>query len=118
MGTTKPRRTGGLKPRLVGENHENRCRPEDDEPVKGICQTNAGIYICCPKASMAQDALFSYSTFSWSSRRGYRLLRHCSATGGLLAIDLVILNYGQETGATPELVPPLLSFTPHQWEDV
>ncbi|GFS79338.1 probable RNA-directed DNA polymerase from transposon BS [Trichonephila clavipes] len=33
-------------------------------------------------------------------------------------MDLVILKHGQVTGSTPELVtPPLLTSTPHQWED-
>ncbi|GFX12915.1 uncharacterized protein TNCV_3659111 [Trichonephila clavipes] len=41
-----------------------------------------------------------------------------SATRGLLATDHVILNYGQVTWTTPELGPPLLITTPHQWEDV
>ncbi|GFU79199.1 uncharacterized protein TNCV_2137221 [Trichonephila clavipes] len=40
------------------------------------------------------------------------------ATRGLLATDHVILNHGQVTWTTPELAPPLLTTTPHQWEDV
>ncbi|GFV06345.1 uncharacterized protein TNCV_1528691 [Trichonephila clavipes] len=44
-------------------------------------------------------------------------MSHCSATRELLATDLVILNHGQVTW-TPELAPPLLTTTPHQWEDV
>ncbi|GFW48978.1 uncharacterized protein TNCV_3901761 [Trichonephila clavipes] len=40
------------------------------------------------------------------------------ATRGLLATDHVILNHGQLTWTTPELVPPLLTTTPHQREDV
>ncbi|GFV54198.1 uncharacterized protein TNCV_1027701 [Trichonephila clavipes] len=39
-------------------------------------------------------------------------------TRGLLATDHVILNHGQVTWTTPELAPPLLTTTPHQWEDV
>ncbi|GFT68890.1 uncharacterized protein TNCV_1804241 [Trichonephila clavipes] len=35
-----------------------------------------------------------------------------------LATDHVILNHGQVTWTTPELVPPLLTTTPHQWEDI
>ncbi|GFY24828.1 uncharacterized protein TNCV_2690191 [Trichonephila clavipes] len=41
-----------------------------------------------------------------------------ATTRGLLATDHVILNHGQVTWTTPELVPPLLTTTPHQWEDV
>ncbi|GFV30585.1 uncharacterized protein TNCV_4222361 [Trichonephila clavipes] len=41
-----------------------------------------------------------------------------STTRGLLATDHVILNHGQVTWTTPELAPPLLTTTPHQWEDV
>ncbi|GFS56950.1 uncharacterized protein TNCV_2661341 [Trichonephila clavipes] len=41
---------------------------------------------------------------------------HCT-TRGLLATDHVILNRGQVTWMTPELAPPLLTTTPHQWED-
>ncbi|GFX08529.1 uncharacterized protein TNCV_4170281 [Trichonephila clavipes] len=37
------------------------------------------------------------------------------ATRGLLATDHVILNHGQVTWTTPELAPPLLTTTPHQW---
>ncbi|GFU78983.1 hypothetical protein TNCV_308241 [Trichonephila clavipes] len=37
-------------------------------------------------------------------------------TPGLLATDLIILNHGEVTRTTPEL--PLLTSTPHQWEDV
>ncbi|GFV85945.1 uncharacterized protein TNCV_203251 [Trichonephila clavipes] len=40
------------------------------------------------------------------------------ATRGLLATDHEILNHGQVTGMTPELAPPLLTTTPHQWEDI
>ncbi|GFS92033.1 DUF4817 domain-containing protein [Trichonephila clavipes] len=40
------------------------------------------------------------------------------STRGLLATDHVILNHGQVTWTTPELAPPLLTTTPHQWEDV
>ncbi|GFV60291.1 uncharacterized protein TNCV_3469271 [Trichonephila clavipes] len=40
------------------------------------------------------------------------------STQGLLAIDDVILNLGQVTWTTPEMVSPLLTTTPHQWEDV
>ncbi|GFX80594.1 uncharacterized protein TNCV_498621 [Trichonephila clavipes] len=40
------------------------------------------------------------------------------ATRGLLAKDHVILNHGQVTWTTPKLAPPLLTPTPHQWEDV
>ncbi|GFX98380.1 hypothetical protein TNCV_4001491 [Trichonephila clavipes] len=36
----------------------------------------------------------------------------------LLVTDLVILNHGQVTSTTPELVPPILTTTPHQREDV
>ncbi|GFX72615.1 uncharacterized protein TNCV_4062111 [Trichonephila clavipes] len=39
-------------------------------------------------------------------------------TRALWATDHVILNYGQVTSTTPELAPPLLTTTPHQWEDV
>ncbi|GFX30403.1 transposable element Tc1 transposase [Trichonephila clavipes] len=35
-----------------------------------------------------------------------------------LATDHVILNHGQVTWTTPELEPPLLTFTPHHREDV
>ncbi|GFX12766.1 uncharacterized protein TNCV_3437401 [Trichonephila clavipes] len=45
------------------------------------------------------------------------LTSHCLATRGLLATDLVILNHGQVTWTAPELAPPLLTTTPHQWED-
>ncbi|GFT01721.1 uncharacterized protein TNCV_4205341 [Trichonephila clavipes] len=41
-----------------------------------------------------------------------------AATRGLLATDHVILNHGQVTWTTPELAPPLLTTTQHQWEDV
>ncbi|GFT06530.1 uncharacterized protein TNCV_3356511 [Trichonephila clavipes] len=40
------------------------------------------------------------------------------STRGLLATDHVILNNGQVMWTTPELVPPLLTTTPHQQEDV
>ncbi|GFT78058.1 uncharacterized protein TNCV_2820611 [Trichonephila clavipes] len=40
------------------------------------------------------------------------------AARGLLAADLVILNHGQVTWMTPELVPSLLTTTPKQREDV
>ncbi|GFU45772.1 uncharacterized protein TNCV_1295091 [Trichonephila clavipes] len=33
-------------------------------------------------------------------------------------MDFVILNLGQVTRMTPELAPPLLTTTPHQWEGV
>ncbi|GFW90060.1 hypothetical protein TNCV_3485121 [Trichonephila clavipes] len=33
-------------------------------------------------------------------------------------MDHVILNHGQVTWTTPELAPPILTTTPHQWEDV
>ncbi|GFY24401.1 uncharacterized protein TNCV_1014491 [Trichonephila clavipes] len=46
------------------------------------------------------------------------LTSHCSATRGLLATDHVISNHGQVTWTTPEQEPPLLTTTPHQWEDV
>ncbi|GFT58966.1 uncharacterized protein TNCV_185821 [Trichonephila clavipes] len=36
----------------------------------------------------------------------------------VLATDHVILNHDQVTWTTPELVPPLLTTTPHQREDV
>ncbi|GFW52868.1 uncharacterized protein TNCV_2394471 [Trichonephila clavipes] len=42
---------------------------------------------------------------------------HYKATRKLLAIDLIILNFGQVTRTTPELAPPLLTTTPHQRED-
>ncbi|GFX85061.1 transposable element Tcb2 transposase [Trichonephila clavipes] len=35
-----------------------------------------------------------------------------------LAMDYIILNHGQVTWTTPELAPPLLTTTLHQWEDV
>ncbi|GFU98012.1 uncharacterized protein TNCV_232891 [Trichonephila clavipes] len=41
-----------------------------------------------------------------------------TATRGLLATDLVIVNHGQVTRTTPELAPPLLTTTPHKREDV
>ncbi|GFV81340.1 uncharacterized protein TNCV_4773661 [Trichonephila clavipes] len=41
-----------------------------------------------------------------------------TATRVLLATDHVILNHGQVTWTTPELVPPLLTTTPHQREDL
>ncbi|GFY18610.1 uncharacterized protein TNCV_2398351 [Trichonephila clavipes] len=37
---------------------------------------------------------------------------------GFLATDHVILNHSQVTWTTPELAYPLLTTTPHQWEDV
>ncbi|GFW50244.1 hypothetical protein TNCV_4696621 [Trichonephila clavipes] len=40
------------------------------------------------------------------------LTSHCSATRGVLAMHLVILNHGQVTRTTPELAPPLLTTTP------
>ncbi|GFY10342.1 uncharacterized protein TNCV_2630191 [Trichonephila clavipes] len=40
------------------------------------------------------------------------------ATQGLLATDHVISSHGQVTWTTPELAPPLITTTPHQWEDV
>ncbi|GFU26024.1 uncharacterized protein TNCV_5105091 [Trichonephila clavipes] len=46
------------------------------------------------------------------------LTSHCSAARGLLATDHVVLNHSQVTWTTPELTPPLLTTTPHQWEDV
>ncbi|GFU12223.1 uncharacterized protein TNCV_4600311 [Trichonephila clavipes] len=45
-------------------------------------------------------------------------MSHCTATRGLLATDHVILNHGQVPWTTAELVPPLLTTTPHQREDV
>ncbi|GFT28053.1 uncharacterized protein TNCV_644431 [Trichonephila clavipes] len=45
-------------------------------------------------------------------------MKSSKATRGLLATDHVILNHGQVTWTTPELAPPLLTTTPHQWEDV
>ncbi|GFV17056.1 uncharacterized protein TNCV_656091 [Trichonephila clavipes] len=51
-----------------------------------------------------------------------KLIRHVAAIlrsqVGLLATDHVILNHGQVTWTTPELAPPLLTTTPHQWKDV
>ncbi|GFV22316.1 uncharacterized protein TNCV_3923761 [Trichonephila clavipes] len=41
-----------------------------------------------------------------------------TATRELLATDHIILNHGQVTWTTPELAPPLLTTTPHEWEDV
>ncbi|GFV79863.1 uncharacterized protein TNCV_1726881 [Trichonephila clavipes] len=41
-----------------------------------------------------------------------------TTTRGLLATDHVILNHGQVTWTTSELASPLLTTTPHQWEDV
>ncbi|GFU84695.1 hypothetical protein TNCV_2126361 [Trichonephila clavipes] len=41
-----------------------------------------------------------------------------SATRGLLARDLVILNHGQVTRTNPVLAPAPLTTTPHQREDV
>ncbi|GFW36577.1 hypothetical protein TNCV_1955771 [Trichonephila clavipes] len=38
---------------------------------------------------------------------------HCSATRGLLAMDLVILNHSQVQRMKPELASPLLTTTPH-----
>ncbi|GFY01208.1 uncharacterized protein TNCV_5076751 [Trichonephila clavipes] len=52
----------------------------------------------------------------WASARVFT--SHCSATQGLLATDLVILNHGQMTTMTLELVPSLLTTTLQQWEDV
>ncbi|GFT43402.1 uncharacterized protein TNCV_4775301 [Trichonephila clavipes] len=46
------------------------------------------------------------------------ILAAASTTRGLMATDHVILNHGQVTWTTPELSPPLLTTTPHQWEDV
>ncbi|GFY05730.1 uncharacterized protein TNCV_4403971 [Trichonephila clavipes] len=46
------------------------------------------------------------------------LTSHCLATRRLLATNHVTLNHGQVTWMTPELAPPLLTTTPHQWEDV
>ncbi|GFV88216.1 uncharacterized protein TNCV_3243651 [Trichonephila clavipes] len=37
---------------------------------------------------------------------------------GLLTTGHVILNLGQVTWTSPELIPPLLTATPHQREDV
>ncbi|GFX83830.1 hypothetical protein TNCV_350941 [Trichonephila clavipes] len=61
----------------------------------------------------------SPSNFQCKFRRCYgvsegRLTSHCSATRGLLATDLVILNHGQVTRMTPKLAPPLLTTIPHQ----
>ncbi|GFW88781.1 uncharacterized protein TNCV_4972741 [Trichonephila clavipes] len=46
------------------------------------------------------------------------LTSHCSATRGLLVMDLVILKNGQMTRATPERASPLLTTTPLQREDI
>ncbi|GFW20463.1 hypothetical protein TNCV_4547301 [Trichonephila clavipes] len=46
------------------------------------------------------------------------LSSHYSVARGLLATDLVTMNHGQVTKTTPELAPPLLTTTPHQWEHV
>ncbi|GFX87994.1 uncharacterized protein TNCV_4374581 [Trichonephila clavipes] len=48
----------------------------------------------------------------------FTLMSYYSATRGLLATGLIILNHGQGTRMTPELGPPLLTPTPHQREDV
>ncbi|GFS84936.1 uncharacterized protein TNCV_1305501 [Trichonephila clavipes] len=44
MGTTNRHRTCGRKPRLVGENHDNRSRWVDNVPDEGFCQMNARIW--------------------------------------------------------------------------
>ncbi|GFU46235.1 uncharacterized protein TNCV_2155661 [Trichonephila clavipes] len=41
-----------------------------------------------------------------------------AATRGPSATDHVVLNHGQVTWTTPDLATPLLTTTPHQWEDV
>ncbi|GFX86401.1 uncharacterized protein TNCV_2562901 [Trichonephila clavipes] len=56
----------------------------------------------------------------WLPTRRLRQMRNqgCHlATRGLLVTDHVILNHGQVTWTTPELVPPLLTSAPHQRED-
>ncbi|GFW37703.1 uncharacterized protein TNCV_415891 [Trichonephila clavipes] len=55
------------------------------------------------------DVLWKFREWGTTSRR---------PTRGLLATDHVILNHGQVTWTTPELAPPLLTTTPHQWEDI
>ncbi|GFU82039.1 uncharacterized protein TNCV_517191 [Trichonephila clavipes] len=61
----------------------------------------------------------------WASDRGWlchefepSTTKDPPSTRGLLATDHVILNHGQVTWTTPELAPPLLTTTPHQWEDI
>ncbi|GFS81196.1 uncharacterized protein TNCV_1224321 [Trichonephila clavipes] len=39
-------------------------------------------------------------------------------TQGLWTMGFVISNHGQVTMRTPEMAFPLLTSTPHQWEDV
>ncbi|GFX93946.1 uncharacterized protein TNCV_3413091 [Trichonephila clavipes] len=43
---------------------------------------------------------------------------HDETTRVLLVTGQVILNHGQVTWTTPELVPPLLTSIPHQWDDI
>ncbi|GFV00474.1 uncharacterized protein TNCV_3644521 [Trichonephila clavipes] len=47
----------------------------------------------------------------------WSMYRIVADTRGFLATDHVVLNHGQVTWTTPELAPPLLTTTPHQWED-
>ncbi|GFU31891.1 uncharacterized protein TNCV_1111471 [Trichonephila clavipes] len=59
----------------------------------------------------------------FKTRAGTPLLLQIShkdinSTRGLLVTDHVILNHGQVTWTTPELIPPFLTTTPHQREDV
>ncbi|GFU59017.1 transposable element Tcb2 transposase [Trichonephila clavipes] len=77
---------------------------------------------------VSQDCLRTVTTLSWSARSpdlspiehiwdylGWQV-GHPTTTGGLLATGLVILNHGQVTRKTPELVPPSPNFHTPQWE--
>ncbi|GFV68662.1 uncharacterized protein TNCV_4883611 [Trichonephila clavipes] len=75
----------------------------------------------CSHNYSEQNGLLLDGTKEWIAVEAgvsYQKLTLKETTRGLLATDHAILNHGQVTWTTPELVPSLLTTTPHQREDV
>ncbi|GFV40883.1 hypothetical protein TNCV_1637671 [Trichonephila clavipes] len=76
----------------------------------GVCRFNRKISKNCSSCAAGQ------SLTSVPCSESAVVIHDVSPSQGLLAIDLVILNYGQVTRTTPD-IPPLPTTTPQQRED-
>ncbi|GFW46201.1 uncharacterized protein TNCV_4210801 [Trichonephila clavipes] len=90
--------------------HWKRATSPPPKKIKGCAQQFcSGLQTVEPWGSTKPRCFMSHNK---------NMKKKLTTTRGLLATDHVILNHGQVRWTTPELVPRLLTATPHQREDV
>ncbi|GFX50204.1 hypothetical protein TNCV_2782261 [Trichonephila clavipes] len=91
MGTTNPHRTWGSKPRLFGENSDNRNRRGDGKPCKGSDQTNARIH--SPVVELKKLFSLIWGEYKRQASRSKSVLHKARMLNFICPPDLIALYF-------------------------